>query len=299
MLVEALLFIAVAIGIGFLVIQYLKTKPTFQGNKALYDLSVANQVVLPNSIAPWTAHPCSIRFAIFINSAPRTVAKVDCVEFPITGQATSLAPSCADYSFKTCACSTPACTNCILTSPSTGYMTKLLFIGDSLELWASGYTSQNDKPYVPALLKIRTSSDPSTFYMESISLPAIPLRKWTVLTIVKEGRRFDVYYGAKSVASKLCDYVPVPPSMGSQWYSGDPRWKGSIGLFAATQTVQTTDDVEKDVSSIVNSRGIPYYLEQFNFNVDFSIPECMFGNCNTLPTIKPTNPFAVYTSTVS
>jgi len=178
-------------------------------------------------------------------------------------------------------------------------MSRLLHIGDNIELWASGYTSQNDKPYIPALLKVRTNSDPNTHYMESIPLPAIPLRKWTIVTIVKEGRRFDIYYGAVTVASKLLDNIPTSPTLTTNWYAGDSRWGGKIGLFAVTSGALSTDDVEKDMENLVDSRGIPYYLSKINFNLDFTMPDCIFGNCNMLPTVKPTNPFAVYASSVS
>jgi hypothetical protein len=291
MLIEALIFILATLIISYIVLQVLGKKPTYQGSTAMFDLSKSNQMALANAEFPWTNEACSIRFAILVTQAPRTVAKVDCIN-----TTNSFGPSCSDYSFKRCECSSNDCTRCGL--GNNEYLSKIVSIGDSLQLWASGYTSQNDKPYIPAILKVRTASDSTHHYMESIDLPAIPLQKWTIVTIVKEGRRFDVYYGSKSVASKLCDKMPLPPGGGANWMVGNSGWKGKIGLFAGIKKVQTSADVLSDVENLVNTRGIPFYLDQMNFDFNLSIPECIFGNCNKLPDIKPANPFSTYITSV-
>jgi hypothetical protein len=295
MLVEIVLFLAVSLSLAYLILLFYGKPLSYQGPMALYDLSKP-EVVLPNKNCPWTGAPTSIRFAIYVEKSPKTVAKVDCLDPPAPTQtSTSFAPSCSDYSFNKCACNATDCTRCAITSDS--YLSKLLHIGQALEFWASGYTSTNDKPYVPALLKINTGSGNLNSFMESVSLPAIPLQRWTVVTIVKEGRRFDVYYGQKLVASKLCENVPIPPSSGSDWKAGVPGWVGRIGLFAGYPKAQSQDDINKDVSSLVNTRGVPFFLDEIKFDFNFDVP-CAFGNCNGLPAVKPLNPFAVYSSTV-
>jgi hypothetical protein len=296
MLVEAIIFIMIAVLISYITLSFLKRPPVYQGTKQFYDLSSRSSVMSNNDLF-WTDAPCSLRFAINVTQAPRTVSKVDCIED--SNAATSFAPSCKDYSFKICKCNATDCSPCkLVDSTSGGYLSKLLSIGPNLELWASGYTSQNDKPYIPALLKIRTLKDNTQAYSESIELPAIPLQKWTVVTIVKEGRRFDVYYGAKLVTSKLCDYVPAAPGSSDQLNVGNPKWHGSIGLFVGTNKTQTTEDVLADVSNIVNTAGEPFVLSEMKFDFNVSIPECMFGNCNKMPEIKPLNPFASYITNV-
>jgi hypothetical protein len=269
---------------------------SYQGGspyKALYDLSLPTQA-LDNSFMPWGIDPCALRFAIFVQGAPRTVSKVDCIS---STPVTTLAPSCKDYSFQACKCTDAGCGNCTLTDGN--YLSKLVWMGDFIELWGSGYTSQNDKPYIPTILKIKTAKDSNNYFIETISLPAIPLQKWTVITIVKEGRRIDVYYGANPVASSYTNYVPVPANSSVNTYAGNTAWKGSVGFFHGTLGTRNGDDVAADVSAIVDTRGVPYYLEQMNFDFSLNIPFCPLGNCNTLPTVKPRNPFAVYDSTVS
>ena len=303
MLLEALIFISIAILISYITLLFLRVKPAYQGTAAMYDLSKPNQVALTAKDLPWTNEPCSIRFGIIIKEAPKTINKVECIED--SSPTVSFAPSCSDYSYKSCNCAASDCTRCTLTNSSSAYLSKLLSIGTSLELWASGYTSQNDKPYVPTLLKIRTASDNTQHYMESIPLPAIPLQKWTIVTIVKEGRRFDIYFGEKLVTSKLCDHIPYPPGPMDSWYVGNPRWNGIIGFFAGTTKAQSSADVAADVQALVNTKGVPFYLDKIDltpdlsvFNNLFTLPKCLLGGCNALPAVKPTNPFSRYVTNV-
>ena len=301
MLVEAVIFITIAILISYITLLFLKGKPTYQGAAALYDLSKLS-LVLPNADLSWTNEPSSIRFAIYIKEAPRTINKVECIAD--ASPTIAFAPSCTDYSYKSCSCAASDCTRCGLDNSASSYLSKLLNIGTSLELWASGYTSQNDKPYIPTLLKIRTASDSSQHYIESINLPALPLQKWTIITIVKEGRRFDVYFGEKLVTSKLCDHVPYPPGSMDAWLAGNPKWHGKIGLFVGTKKAQSSADVAADVESLVNTRGEPYFLNDLNLsfsdftNFSLNMPSCIMGNCNSLPAVKPLNPFASYVTNV-
>jgi hypothetical protein len=180
-------------------------------------------------------------------------------------------------------------------------MSNLLNIGDYVEFWASGYTNQNDKPYVPALLKVRTGISNSQHYMESIPLPAIPLQKWTVITIAKEGRRWDIYYGAKLQTSKLTDYVPISPDLSKQWMGGNSMWQGQIGFFRGFNKTQFAPDVLDDVEKLVDTRGIPYYMNypRLDQTIGPTAP-CIFGDCEgSLPDIKPPNPFSSFSSNVS
>jgi hypothetical protein len=174
-----------------------------------------------------------------------------------------------------------------------------------MQFWASGYTSQNDKPYVPAILKVRTGKDTSQHFMESISLPAIPLQKWTIITIVKEGRRFDVYYGAKLQTSKLTEYVPIPSDSVLNWTAvpnGTKGWNGEIGFFMGFKKAYYSDDVLNDMQYLLNTRGIPYYVENSSLLASISLPQgCLFGDCQALPSVDPppNSPFTTWSSTVS
>lgn len=270
------------------------SKKPFQGTKGFYDLSIPDQQTLTHDQFAWSSRPCTLRFAINVLSAPKTIAKVDCIT--VSGEANKFAPKCDDYSFSSCKCVGRNCQNCSI--QNSEYLTQLMGLGDYVQLWASGYTSQNDKPYVPAILKIRTGSDSSSHYMESISLPAIPLQKWTVITIVKEGRRFDVYYGATLQTSKMTDYIPITPDASLAWTVGNKKWQGKVGLFMGYTKAFFAPDVLTDVEKLVNTRGVPYYKED-NTNYNVFNHGCMFGNCNSLPNVKPRSPFTVYDTSVA
>ena len=299
MLVEGFAFLAVALITIYTVLYFVNIyKGPFQGAKAFYDLSIPNQLVLPTTDFIWSSRPCAIRFTIYVESAPRTVRAVDCLSS--TQPHTRFAPDCNDYQYKPCKCMGADCSYCALDNTNAGHMSKILGVSDYIQLWASGYTNQNDKPYVPALLKIRTGKDSSQHYMESISLPAIPLQKWTAITIVKEGRRFDIYYGAKLEVSKMTDNVPIEPDSTLQWIAGNGKWKGQIGLFKGFTSMRTGDDVEADMDELLNTRGIPYYKDSTISMPSLpEFPKCIFGNCASLPDIKPRNPFSVYQSYVA
>jgi hypothetical protein len=293
MLENILIFILVFVLVYYIVVMFFAPDKSYQGGEAMYDLSKTN-TVLDYKTLPWTNKACAIRFAIYIAAAPKTLSKVECVNKPADGgDIISFAPSCDNFEFKKCACNATDCSRCDI--PKNYYLSKLLAIDNSLEFWASGYTSENDKPYVPALLKIKSSKSKDIHFMESISLPALSLQRWTVVTIVKEGRRFDIYYGTKLVKSKLLEYIPVPPSA-KNWYAGNQKWKGSIGLFKGFEGSISSEQIEEDVSKLVDTRGVPLYFNNMNFmktlkSAEFPSLTCPFGLCNQLPDVIPTSPF--------
>jgi hypothetical protein len=300
MIVEIIVVVLIALLVTYSIDRWRTSQSTYQGSSSVYDISKPNQVVLPNANLPWSNRACALRFGIYVKQAPRTLAKVDCV----VDNTKAFAPSCSDYSYKRCDCNGIQCgsatqtggSNCALSEDAHSYLSKLLSCGDALQLWASGYTSQTDRPYVPAILRLRTVKTVSQHAIESVTLPALPLQAWTIVTIVKEGRRIDVYYGTKVVASKILDYIPAT-SGGQPWIAGNSKWKGQIGLFTGIQQAWTSRDVEKDVSSLVDTRGIPHVTTEVNITdtlKSISVPSCSLGNCNTLPTVNPQNPFTAY-----
>jgi len=265
---------------------------------AQFSLSAPLASPLQKQALPWDMKtPSALRFAIMINTAPKTVSEVDCVTVVDTKADTlALKQSCTDYAFTSCACSTKSdCSNCAQTS---GNLALLLSLGSSVNLYVSGYTSQSDKPLVSTLLTIKTASQ-STYHVESVSLPAIPLQKWTVVTLVQEGRRIDVYYGEVQVASTYLKYPPVPANATDSWFVGGMvGWVGTIGFFSTALRPYSSEDVRTDVEQLVDTTGMPYTPDQLSLS--FSIPKCLFGTCTGgLPAIKPPNPFSVYASSVS
>jgi len=280
--------------VALVTVMYMKRKTQ---STTMYSLSGPLATPVIRQDLPWDMKtPSALRFAVLINVAPKTVAAVDCVSVTdIKADSTQLRQSCTDYAFTSCSCTSATdCSNCTLGS---AVLTPLLSLGDTVKLYTSGYTSQSDKPLVSTLLTIKTKSQ-STKHIESISLPAIPLQKWTVVTLVQEGRRIDLYYGEAMVASTYLKYSPVPAQAGDSWTVGQMTgWSGTIGLFSTGLRPYSSQDVTADVEELLDTTGLPHTKNDFNFS--FDLPNCIFGSCTGLPAVKPPNPFTVYASSVS
>jgi len=292
MILTIVLVLLVITIVSSLTVLYMK-RPS-QSN-TLYDISAGEAQVLLQGRLPWDMRtPSCLRFAVYINSAPKTVTTVgNCSDVT---DSTRLRQLCNDYNFTSCTCNDVSCANCIVTDTQ---LTPLLTLGSMVNLLVSGYVAQTDKPLVSTLLTIKTASSANT-HVESISLPAIPLQKWTVVSIVQEGRRIDVYYGAKSVASTYLKYTPIPANPTDVWsVGGMTGWVGKIGLFGTWLEPKTSDDVANDVSQLVDSTGLPYSQNEMDFSFNLNMPSCLFGTCSGLPAVKAPNPFSVYASSVS
>ena len=295
MILSFVVFLVVIGIVTYYTYQYMK--PKTQSN-TLYELSAPSTKVISHDDLPWNmTTPSSLRFAVYISLSPKTVLNINCANAMDTNR---LSQTCSDYSFTSCTCdSRNNCRNC---TPDT-YLTPLLSLGNSVNFLVSGYVSQSDKPLVSSLITIKTTSSSST-HIESISLPAIPLQKWTVVTLVQEGRRIDVFYGTDSVASTYLKYTPIPAYATDSWKVGGMNgWGGKIGLFSSSLSRKSSEDVIKDVTELVDSTGLPYGVIETDvpfFDISLlSLPSCIFGTCSGLPPIKAPNPFSVYSSSVS
>lgn len=303
MILYIVVFILIAVLIAYITLSYMRT-PT--PSTAQYDLSKsALTTVVPNVNLPWDIKtPSTIRFAVYVTSAPKTMSLVDVCD---KGESIAcLQQSCSEQKFTNCKCNSSSCSNCAFdgqnSCPAYPNFSKLLWMGSCMNLWVSGYTSQSDKPIVPTLLTIKTGSG-SSLHMESISLPAIPLQKWTIITIAQEGRRIDVYYGEKTVESTFLKYTPVPAYPTDSWMVGGMKgWTGTIGMFYTTKSTYSSENVREDVEKLVDSTGLPFSLNELNFSFnfqDFQLPACILGSCSGLPSIKAPNQFSVYESSIS
>uniref|UniRef100_A0A6C0DR05 Uncharacterized protein n=1 Tax=viral metagenome TaxID=1070528 RepID=A0A6C0DR05_9ZZZZ len=279
----------------FVASKLLGGKPVYQGSKPFYTMSEGEQSVIPYADSGWKGPSSSLRFAIYVHTAPRVLSRHVCAD----DDETLFQPTCPTYEYNKCKCEAMFCDRCTM---RTENMYKLLFIGDSLEFYMAGYSSTEEHTFVPALLKVRTGKDSTQHYMESISLPAIPFQKWTIVTIVKEGRRFDVYYGSKLVTTKLLDYIPIPPDSSQNWQAGNLEWIGTLGLFYAREGEQNSEDVERDLAALVDKRGIPFYVSMPPLTLNLTnTTNFTFGNKLRLglPTVAPANPFTKYETSVA
>jgi len=99
-----------------------------------------------------------------------------------------------------------------------------------------------------------TTKKGGTITTERIDLPEIPKQRWVFIAILRDGRRFDVIYDNKIVASHRLEAYPVIiPS---------PLSVGNTGLDGFTNYIMINEkrlapaDVESTRQSYVNTNGI-------------------------------------------
>lgn len=295
MLVEAILFVAVALGIAFIVYSYAIYKPSYVSG--LMNLNSEKECLSMDSksgFGAWNSTtPCTLRFFVFLHSVNRTSEALTCDSNP------PLLPGCGDYDGVARPCQTISCSteNTVF---SNSYL-KTIFKtgGKELEFMIHGSINQNR---VPAYLKIMTnhvleSSDAKKVFLEGISLPAVPLQAWTMITITKDGKRVDVFYNGKRVASKVLQYPPIDLGLGNKYYCGNASSAGSIGYTNWSKGAQTQEEVANEYSNLTNTKGVPREINALSLK--FGPPPsleapCLLGTCNPMPSVAPANPFTIW-----
>jgi len=88
---------------------------------------------------------------------------------------------------------------------------------------------------------------------ELVELPSIPKQKWLFVAILREGRRFDVIYDNRIVASKLLDNYPVIIS--SPLSIGNTKLVGKTNHIIINETRLTPNEVERQRAVYVNTNN--------------------------------------------
>ncbi len=121
---------------------------------------------------------------------------------------------------------------------------------------------------------------------EIIELPSIPKQKWTFIAIIRDGRRFDVLYNNKIVASqRLSEYPVIIPS---SLTIGNTGLSGSVIHVMVQANAMTPTDIEKERLARVDTNGV--VLE--DNKIDLSFPGIkIFAQCPSgLPCDAITSP---------
>jgi hypothetical protein len=131
---------------------------------------------------------------------------------------------------------------------------------------------------------------------EIIKLPPIPRQKWINFCILREGRRFDVLYNGKIVASKRLTYVPVYVS--SPIIIGNPKLNGEFINGFVYGYRMNARDLKEEIESTSNTRGEPYaknsskeLLSIFSFSPSFGCPGGKPCNSSVSTPLDPTIDF--------
>lgn len=120
--------------------------------------------------------------------------------------------------------------------------------------------------------------------IETAQLPVIPYQKWTALTVVREGRRFDVYYNGELVASKRpTAYVRIELASIS---AGSTNMRGKITNIYIAGRSYNKADIAEIYRNTSDTRGKPYVTEKI-------IPKlgCPSGLLCSIVSTPPENPY--------
>jgi len=109
--------------------------------------------------------------------------------------------------------------------------------------------------------------------IETINVKNLPPQKWVYLAIVREGRRFTVFYNGEVVTSHRLEYFPI--KITSSLNIGSPSLRGHYAFPQLVGTPLSTSELKnfEDLSS--DTRNKPY-LKDINW-VDMFTP--LFKGC--------------------
>lgn len=284
-----------------------------------HDLNSEKTVVDLKSTAPFYAGPQgSFQAFVYMTPAGRTGAHAPC-------GTNENQPSCTTGEFGPCKCdaNTGNCDVC----GHAGYQPLLNVAGVAvIEVLNAPDASRQGRAMVQLLVKtvgpsVTTGSTTPQKYIETIPLPEIPLQKWVMITVAKEGRRFDVYYNDRIVHSQQALMMPVSSSSDSNFRgvtSGSAGLGGATALLTVFDRRLSSQDVAGHYSAVTDTRGNPY-LNNTSLSMSASdvyglVPQygkgmletlgvsgasfnlCPKGGCFNTPVVRPASPLYDWSS---
>jgi hypothetical protein len=164
----------------------------------------------------------------------------------------------------------------------------LLKMGDSLmiEVLQAPDASRPGLPKTQLCIQTtRNTGTANTTYLETFALPPFPLQKWVMLTLVRRGNTFDVYYNDTLVASHRTLYAPNLLATTGTFADGSVR--GQTKYLMAKDKSQSASDVRGDYLRLADPKGEPYEPMFPALNLPMFCPS---GECFRGPQVRPANP---------
>jgi hypothetical protein len=198
-------------------------------------------------------------------------------------------PDCNSGRFGICACEGTDCSKC----KHVGYV-NILNISNvvRLEMLTSPDASRQNAALIQLVvrtLRKKTTSNDTQVVEETLVLPMIPIQKWTMVTIARDGRRYDVYYNDKLVTSKRTEHILDINSAVGPIVSGDSNLYGSITNVEVFSTRLTQAEVAAKYSQLADTTGKPYSSSPDIKLSDF-ISFCKDGACLKGISVRPASP---------
>ena len=321
-----LLFMIILVGVYFLFYYSPSFVPkiiaTANGPFKLEETdAVKKAIVTTQDAAPFYSDSNgSLSAFVYLNPVNRTGTYTGC------GQ-NSNTIDCTTGTYAPCACSAPSgdCSTCA----HSGYLS-VFDIAGVVKLEVLPAPDASRQGHAMSQLVIKTMGPPATgapsgttqqYYIETITLPAITLQKWTFVTVAREGRRFDIYYNDAIVVSHKTMYMPVSNVSSSNMTGVTSGSAGLIGQLAVVNIYNyrlSSRDVAGKYVQYANTRGVPYLnsvsslstlsdsggiIPTFSsttfsglFGYMPSISLCPSGGCFLAPAIRPAAPMYEWSS---
>ena len=202
-------------------------------------------------------------------------------------------PSCASGLYGECPCSNMNdCGNC----DHPGYR-EIFSLYGVYRLEVMNVPDAGRQNAVSTQLIVRTT-DSTTAYIETISLPPLPAQKWTMISVTRSGRQISVYYDDGIVSSSKLLNLPVETNAGGYISrSGAPGLSGTIGLIYLTEEVMTTTAIGSKYTYMTDTRGAPINIESkttdFSAATQFYQSSPLLSNVFDLPKMNNIDPIPV------
>jgi Concanavalin A-like lectin/glucanases superfamily len=113
----------------------------------------------------------------------------------------------------------------------------------------------------PRTQLVLQTQGPASAPPEVIDVQDFPQQQWVHVAIVREGRRYTVYYNGKVAGSNRTQYFPVVNS--TQFTIGDRRLRGQFGLPKLAPTPYSQSDLQTELTLTADTRHEPYLPTNF------------------------------------
>lgn len=198
-------------------------------------------------------------------------------------------PNCDSGRFGICPCLGTDCSPC----KHVGYV-NILNISNivRLEMLTSPDASRQNVAMVQLIartIRRKVTDNTTEVVEETLVLPSIPLQRWTMITIARDGRRYDIYYNDKLVSSKRTEHVIDVNSAINPIVAGDPKLMGSVAYIEVFDARLTQAQVAANYSRLADTTGQPYLTKETNILSDM-LTLCKGGNCLKGPAVRPSSP---------
>jgi len=151
----------------------------------------------------------------------------------------------------------------------------LLYVANNwyIEVSPTAVELEKGKDAIFARLRVQVNNT-GAFTYEYIDLPSIPKQKWVFIVLLREGRRFDVLYDNKLVASHRLEHYPVIIS--SPLSIGNKGLDGSAIHIITTNKRLTPMEVERERLVFVDTNNT--VLEDNTIDMSFPVLK-LFASC--------------------